>query len=201
MTVLFTNPLGFTFERTDYKNRSKVKVSNRGYNLRTYRFNNVECFESPYISWQNLDQCNGWATDESYLYTAVQNGTKLFAGIVHLEGQSFECSDDVVVITKKHRWLEGYCETHICRKGTLSDYYDLAAVVAHYERLGITPYLDETPNLIGWFLSVDISVFATDEAPFEYWNAKTLEELIFTGLLLGYPLESTASIIEEWGLC
>lgn len=197
MTVLFTNPLGFTFERTDYKNRSKVKVSNQGYNLRTYRFNNVSEFESPYISWENLDQCGGWATDESYLDTAVQNGTKLFAGIVHPEGQSFECSDDVVVITKKHGWWEGYCETHICRKGCLADYYDIDAVLNHYSRLGVD-LLEEEISRIYRLSKVELSVFATDQAPIDYANVENLEDLVVTGLLLGYPLESTASIIEEW---
>lgn len=196
-SVLFTNPLGITIERTDYKNRSKVKVHNNGYNLRTYRFNNVSEFESPYISWQNLDQCGGWATDESYLDTAVQNGTKLFAQIIHQEGQSFEYSDDVVVITKKHGWCEGYCETHICRKGCLADYYDIDAVLAHYSRLGID-LTDDEVNLIHEFCNIELSVFATDQAPINYANFENLEDLVVTGLLLGYPLESTASIIEEW---
>lgn len=195
-SVLFTNPIGITIERTDYKNRSKVRVHNNGYHLRTYRFNNVPEFESPYISWQNLDQCGGWATRNDYLKTAVQNGTKLFAGIVHQESESFDCSDDVVVITKPH-WWEGHCETHICRKGCLSDYYDLDAVLAHYSRLGIDLTVDEVER-IHEFCNIELSVFATDQAPFDYGNVETLEDLVVTGLLLGYPLESTAFIIEEW---
>lgn len=199
MTVLFTNPLGITIERTDYKNRSKVKVSNNGYNLKTYRFNNVECFESPYISWQNLDQCNGWNTSEEYLHTAVQNGTKLFASIVHTDDVSFEATDDVVVDTRKHGWLKDHSYTHISRKGCLSDYYDLDAVFAHYSRLGI--------YLTGWdkdeireFCQVELSVFGTDDRPMDYLNNTEISHIIVTGLLLGYPLETTTSIIEECGL-
>lgn len=202
MTVLFTNPLGIEFERTDYKHRSKVKVHKNGYNIRTYRFKNVECFKSPYISWENLNYCGGWACgNESYLYNAVQNGTKLFASIVHHKDEHFESSDEIVVNTKPHKRIADHCETTISRKGTLSDYYDLVAVAKHYKRLGFRFTTEEMVNFLHWGHHVDISVFGTDEAPFEYWNAKTLEELIFTGLLLGYPLESTASIIEEWGLC
>ena len=199
MNILFTNPLGFTFERTDYKTRSKVKVSNQGYNLRTYRFNNVECFESPYISWQNLDQCNGWRTNSEYLYTAVQNGTKLFAGIVHTDDVRFDITDDIVVDTRKHGWLENHSYTHICRKGCLSDYYSLDDVFAHYSRLGISLTVDETA-LIREYCSVELSVFGTDEAPFDYLNIDSIESAVVTGLLLGYPLESTASILEDWGL-
>lgn len=204
MNVLFTSPVGITFERTDYKNRSKVKVSNRGYNLRTYRFNNVECFESPYISWQNLDQCGGWATRDEYLYTAVQNGTKLFAQIVTfpepiltLSRPQIESSDDIVITTAKIH--PKFHHTHICRKGCLSDYYSLDDVFAHYSRLGISFTVDEK-TAIREYCNVELSVFATDEAPFNYLNVHDIESLVVTGLLLGYPLESTASIIEEWGL-
>lgn len=194
MTTLFTNPLGFKFDRTDYKNRSKVKVHNNGYNLRTYRFNNVECFESPYISWQNLDQCGGWATKDDYLKTAVQNGTKLFAQIIHDSRESFDSREDIVVNTQPHKWLKDECETHICRKGCLSDYYDIDAVVDHYSRLGISFRVDELQE----YFNVELSVFGTDEAPFKYIRCKNNVEFVITGLLLGYPLESTASIIQGY---
>ena len=198
MSVLFRNPIGITFERIDYKNRSKVKVHNDGYNLRTYRFNNVECFKSPYISWENLDQCGGWATTDSYLKTAVQNGTKLFAQVIHTADSRFESSDDVLCDTKDH-WFQGYKETHICRKGTLSDYYDLSAVFKHYSRLGIELTDSEAAEIGEWF-DIPLRMFGTQEAPFDYKNIKTKTEFITNGLLLGYPLESTASLIEEWYL-
>ena len=196
MTTLFTNPLGFKFNRTDYRKRSKVTVLNNNYNLRTYRFNNVPCFESPYISWENLDQCGGWATNDSYLHTAVQNGTKLFAQIVHTDDVKFNLSDDVVIQTKDH-WCTGLNETHISRKGCLSDYYNLEDIFKHYNLLGVHFYPHHVERITE-FCNLEISVFATPNAPFEYCNASTLEQLVVTGLLLGYPLESTAYIIEEW---
>ena len=196
-TTLFTNPYGFKFDRTDYKKRSKVKVHNNGFNLMTYRFNNVEFFESPYISWQNLDQCGGWATKDDYLKTSVQNGTKLFAQIIHADGEVFEESDNVVIRTKDG-YDSTYKETHICRKGTLNDYYDLEAVFGHYRKLGLNFPLFEVRQIIPLLYETDISVFGTDEAPFDFRRPSTIEELIVDGLLLGYPLESTASLIQGY---
>lgn len=197
MSVLFKNPLGITFERTDYKNRSKVKVHNDGYNLRTYRFNNISCFESTYISWANLDCCGGWATSDEYLKTAVQNGQKLFASIVHPQDQRFESSDEVIVDTRNHGWIKDYCITHISRKGNLSNYYNIDSVLEHYSRLGITFTVGEIA-LIREYCNVELSVFGTEEAPFDYAHITEIEQYVVTGLLLGYPLESTASLIEEW---
>lgn len=197
MTVLFTNPLGIEFERTDYKHRSKVKVHNNGYNLRTYRFKNVECFESPYISWENLDQCGGWATKDDYLKTAVQNGTKLFAQIIHDSSESFDSREDIVVITKPHGWLENYNETHICCKGCLADYYDIEAIFEYYSDLDVE-FTEKEVNDIYDLVYDPICIFATDEAPFDYSRCRTNVEFVITGLLLGYPLESTASIIQGY---
>ena len=199
MNVLFRNPLGITIERTDYKRRSAVKVHNNGYNLRTYRFNNVAEFESPYISWANLDQCGGWATSDAYLNTAVQRSHKLFAQIVHFDHREFETSDEVVITTgENHLTGRGYL-THISRKGSLADYYDLAAVREHYSRLGVVLTDNEWIDILV-HCCVELTEFGTVDAPFDYVNASTAVELIVTGLLLGYPLESTASIIEEWCL-
>lgn len=199
MTVLFRNPLGITIERTDYAKRSKVRVHNNGYGLMTYRFNNVAEFESPYISWANLDQCGGWATSEAYLNTAVQRGHKLFAQIVHHRNDEISGSPEVVVDSRPHGRIPAYVTTHICRKGSLADYYDLAAVREHYSRLGVILTDNEWIDVL-LHCSLELSTFGTVDAPFDYVNASTAVELIVTGLLLGYPLESTASLIEEWYL-
>lgn len=197
MTTLFTNPLGITFERTDYKKRSKVRVHNNDYHLMTYRFNNVPEFESPYISWQNLDQCGGWMTRDDYAYTAVYNGTKLFTSIVHPNDVSFDSRLGVVVQTHKHPRLENYCYTYISKHGCLHDFYDLDSVFDHYSRLGIEFTVDEK-NRIEEYCDIELYEFGTENAPFNFMDMTEREHFVVTGLLLGYPLESTASLIEEW---
>ena len=201
MTVLFTNPLGIKFERTDYKKRSKVKVHCNGYNHRIYRFNNVPCFESPYISWENLDCCGGWATKDDYIESAVYNRTKLFAQIVHHKDKSFEQTIETVVVhdPTPRGYNDDYRITYIASKLCLHEYYELDEVFEHYSRLGIE-FTDREKELIDEYCAIPLWMFATEEAPYSFVRSSEVEELVVTGLLLGYPLESTASIIEEWYL-
>jgi len=72
--VVFKSKKGIIFERTDFKNRSRVNVRSGKYNHRIYRFNNIHGieFESPYVSCENLNCVNGWHYDKEYLKTAVQ---------------------------------------------------------------------------------------------------------------------------------
>ena len=88
------------------------------------------------------------------------------------------------------RWLS----TFICREGTIADYFDLESVFEFYEKLGIVfPALlkAEVKRLCG----IEIRRYGEKEAPYLFYNSESDTKLVTTGLLLGYPIESTASII------
>lgn len=185
--------------RGDMKKRSKVTVRNsRGDCMRIYRFNNIQDrFESPYISWANLDCCGGWACDEVYLDTAVQCGAKLYAGRTQTLKQylAFEATLPEGVVAGQEELRESnqhYLYTFICRTGTIADHIDLDAVFDFYTKLGI---YDAPRDAVCRLCNVEIRQYGTANAPFIYFNAATDAEWITTGLLLGYPLESTASIL------
>jgi hypothetical protein len=57
----------------------------------------------------------------------------------------------------------------------------------------------EATNRIQELCHAPIDRYARSSAPFRYADAKNGTEIVVTGLLLGYPLESTASIIERHG--
>jgi len=220
--ILHRNSHGIVIARYDYKTRSKVRVysedpcTGKTFGLRTYRFNLIaDQFISPYIGWSNLDCCGGWSCDEEYLDTAVQTGKKLFAGRLTMLRNAYcpnwptreqaaaefaqlcsTFSNDVYGAEEKILPSDGYYRTFICRTGKLSDYYDLDAVFGHYEKLGL-PFHQETVKQIQSFCDANIRSFGEANPPFIYTNAGSIAELITTGLLLGYPLESTASIIME----
>ena len=81
--IFFASDNGIVFEKTTYKNKKckvVVRHKNKSDILMTYRFKDVPGLDSPYLSWENLNCCGGWAFDSSYLYTAVQRGKKLFSG-------------------------------------------------------------------------------------------------------------------------
>lgn len=216
MNILHENPYGIQMIRVDMKKRSKVTVRNSyGDYMRTYRFNNIqERFESPYISWANLDCCGGWACDEAYLDTAVRRGLKLYAGRTQFLKREpylmqyptkdealavFESMNQTLpsgIVAGEEKLLESgdtCLHTYICRTGTIADHIDLEAVFDFYGKLGIDAPRDEVRRLC----DVEIMQYGSSDAPFVYFNACTEAELITTGLLLGYPLESTASIL--WG--
>lgn len=207
-TVLFTNIHGIQMIRYDSNKTSRVKVVSGKYSLATYRFPKAEPpYFSPYISWANLDCCGGWRYDEEYLKTAVQEGKKLYAGIsIYIPKDSsreaMEASIKGVFDTLPEGITGGfepvcnerYLAYYICREGTLEDYYDIEAVIAYYGKLGIG-FSDETAAEIRDLAKVEISCFGSESAPIDYANVFTYASAVITGLLLGYPIESTVSLI------
>ena len=219
--ILHQNSMGIMMVREDFKNRSQVKViieNEMGrYCHRTYRFNFIqETFDSPYISWANLDCCGGWSYDEEYLTTAVQEGRKLFAGIAtslrgkytpnypteEMARQQFESfkntlSPDIFADYEDNPVSSKYLYTYICRRGKITDYIDLDAVFSFYEKLGLD-IPSEAKAEVKRYCDCEIKTFGTSRAPFHYSNAVSGVELITTGLLLGYPIESTVSILQGY---
>ena len=87
----------------------------------------------------------------------------------------------------------------ICKKGLIADYIDIDSVFAAYSRLGVHIAADAAIQ-IQELCRVPIERYAGKSAPYKYFDAKGGVELVVTGLLLGYPLESTAWLIEGGGL-
>ena len=164
--IIFESNTGVIFEKTEYKNgRCKVDVKGKTRNnlLLTYRFKNLPEFQSPYLSWENLNCCGGWECDESYLYTAVQQGKKLFSAITftmfdddyvlkHAAHNLPSREDEKNKIEEIKRTLpddcimeiededrRGYCSTFayyfICKKGTIGDHMEIDDVLLAYKRL------------------------------------------------------------------
>lgn len=207
--------------REDFKRRSQVKVVNdyegKRICLRTYRFDFIpEPVEVPYCSWANLDCCGGWSYDEEYLDTAVQKGLKLFAGratslkhpyapnnpTLEEAHQEFEalksslpagCFADIA----SEQISQNYFYTFICRTGRIADYIDLEMVFQFYEKLGCAIPASERRE-VEHLCDYEISRFGTSQSPFDYARAFSDAELITTGLLLGYPIESTVSILQGY---
>lgn len=219
--VLHRNSKGIVMVREDFKARSQVKVlcefAQKHPCIRTYRFNLIqEPVEAPYCSWANLDCCGGWSFDEEYLDTAVQKGLKLFAGrTASLRGrytsnyptleearEQFKAFQDALpdgvvadidpVIADPNNF-----HTFICRTGKITDHIDLDMVFGFYEKLG-QHISDAEKAEVERLCSYPIKSYGSGRAPFLYMDASTNAELITTGLLLGYPIESTVSILQGY---
>ncbi len=217
--VLHHNPRGVSIVREDFKLRSQVKVvisyDGKRHCLRTYRFNRTEqVIDIPYCSWANLDCCGGWDFDEEYLDTAVQKGLKLFAGrVTSLKWQyapNLPTADEalrefeqlknslpsgVIADVETPAVDHGCLYTFICRTGCISDHIDLGSVFEGYDNLGCHLSEHERKEIIR-LCGIEICQYGKGQAPFSYVHAAGVVQLVVTGLLLGYPIESTVSIIE-----
>lgn len=213
-TVLHANSKGIRILRQDYKTRSSVKVidesTGKRHCIRTYRFALVKGAPViPYCSWANLDCCGGWSYDENYLETAVQYGKKLYAGIsqyistsVDKERKKFECMwktlpPDIMAGYESCTRTPLFIHTYICRKGRIADYIDLDLVFQLYYDYGHN-FSDVQKQEIIRNCSCEICSYATENPPFNYADASSISQLVTTGLLLGYPIESTVSILEGY---
>ena len=195
--------------------------------IMTYRYKDISVYQSRYISWENLNCCGGWKCDETYLQTAVQQDKKLFASIsfsmydtdfvkqVPQHNLTTE-KDAGYIIEKLNTELPPDCilgidspdvprhlctirHIFICKNGAVKDYINIPEVFLSYERLGII-IDDESKKIITSLCDVPIQLFSENaEPPFSYGNPRTGAELVFVGLLLGYPIESTAWLLERDG--
>lgn len=211
--LLHENSQGVKIVREDYKKRSRVKVFTESdgkiYTLRSYRFNRIsDRFDSPYLSWANLDCCGGWAYDEEYLDTAVQEGKKLFAdrsvplmlnqtqedALQQFRDFSASLPNGIFADVTGTLSTDGFFYTFICREGTIADYFDIESVFEFYKKLGIflpASLKAEVIKLCG----IEIKRYGGKDAPYLFYRSNTDVEVVTTGLLLGYPIESTASIL------
>lgn len=189
ITVLHENSKGIKIIREDYKKRSKVNVIGfDGTPIRTYRFNNVPEYKHPYLSWENLDHCGGWASDDTYLLTAVQNSKKPAA-------QYYYGYDSVPEI-KTEKGIEVFTKhisdwIFITRSCSLKDLFDIDSIIYAYKKHNI--FLDKADLMP--YMEKPIMDLMKEEF---FINQTTETEIVITGLMLGYPIESTASILQGY---
>jgi len=87
-------------------------------------------------------------------------------------------------------------DINLCQHGKVGELFDLDDVIESYQLLlELDPDADYYHNLKKQILKLrnrQLSDYLTD---WDYANPKTDIDLILTGLLLGYPLESTSALI------
>ena len=212
MEVLNVNSKGVRIIRIDYKHRSAVKVvAPNGSNIRTYRMYNVPFYEHQYLSWRCLDFCNGWAHDDELdiingmkanrklvgtVSFMTENGTKAEAS-AFIKANNITGKIKAKVAMKPWQTYFGDWVNNIVavRKGRLIDFFDLDEIRIAYLRQGVGFSMDELKQIEDYASQTLEEVFLNHYKGFDLFNPKTDVELVIDGLGLGYPIESTASII------
>ena len=167
---------------------------------------------SQYISWENASyiyaEKGQEETDHYLLKHALQEGKKLCVSFytkdvqkisrVFNDGEKY----DVFVREATSDEHKGFSYVHVARKGCLADYYDIDWIDDIYQnegnRTGYLIALENTP-LIDFFngncksSEVEFSTYMDTSNPIEDNVLKEFgpSALIITGLLYGYPIETT----------
>jgi|UPI00041DD0DE hypothetical protein len=198
--------------RRDYKENSVMLAINNGNVVRRYKYPKIQIpFNSKMVRWQNLHFCGGLgiprpegtnagANDE--LLQAVIDGLKPVGFIITdkpeiyiNEAMESQCK---YIINNNVAWLQNYKEVAIANSGKLKDNFDLNSLIESYRLMSIE---------VGWNLltkedesrllskgNCNLSDFLVD---WDYANPKSNYDLALTGLLLGFPIESTVAIMIE----
>lgn len=176
------------------------KVPSKEVNRITYKNTGTE-YSHRFLSWYNLIFCSAGcscAPDYKYMTYAVQQGKKT-AATVYLDPDSNEGK-------KLVRDLPVDCDSvpyketmiYVFHKGCLADYFSLDEIRAFYDLHHVCG-IDW--DKVEFLFAQPLSYFGDeDKCGFSLQTGGSRTELVVTGLLLGYPVESTISFIKNSGL-
>lgn len=160
----------------------------------------AEGYKHELLSWYNLICCSnnyGPIPVTSYMNYAVQNGKKPAATIypdnVYEYRRFISDTDDSYYCFPFHP--DEYEYLLFCSlKGSLSDLFDLDKILEVYSSCGIDLDKEKMSDLF----SRELSWFANEaQSGIEIHNCLGAENLAVTGLLFGYPVESTVALINK----
>lgn len=200
------------FFRKDYKNHSRMYVLNRGNVLNFYNYPNTQIpFTSDMLRWENLYHCGGYGVEkdngaqvytQENLFETVLSGLKPMAFLFVREEDTDRFIDrakdkDLLYTINPHSF-EGYCEVAVAQKGRIKDHFNLNDLIESYRimsrRCGFELLTREEEDYI---LAKSDSKLSDFIRGFDYGNPVTNVDFVLTGLLLGYPIESTFAILTR----
>lgn len=158
-------------------------------------------YHADLISWYNVLFCSnsyGSAPDYSYMNYAVQNGKKP-AATVYLSNE-YTKEQIIQSIPENCDWREyGGNMLWVFRKGCLADFFDLSIIQKSYAAHNVTGIDWE---LVRELFTKPLEFFAEPDGEngwqcgFNIQSGGIGGQTVITGLLLGYPIESTIAWLK-----
>lgn len=197
--------------RRDYKKNSVMLAINNGNVVRRYKYPKIQIpFKSEMVRWENLHFCGGLGIPKADGTNAGADD-KLFQAVIHgLKPVGFIITDKPEIYINEAMksqckytinnvdWLQDYKEVAIANDGKLKDNFDLNSLIESYKLMSIE---------VGWnlltkedesqLLSKGNCYLRDFLVDWDYANPKSNYDLVLTGLLLGFPIESTVAIMIE----
>lgn len=201
-------------KRTEKNGITQVELIHKNGYVDKYTFKTAEEYINNYLSEENLSYYvarNDEDEEDDYLLHALQNQKKLCVTFYtrnyrHILDMYSE-EDEYKIFYKLG--FDEFWEVGVSRKGCLSDYYNIDEIEKWYAKYGIKFDLklfkelceaEMIELLSGRFQSANSIKRFSYKMDFEEFNAPLLayqnEGIAVTGLLLGYPLESSKHLIK-----
>lgn len=161
----------------------------------------AEKYQSPYLSWYNLICCSnnyGPIPVVEYMNTAVQNGKKIAATVYPNTVEEYmqmlaDLGADEYYCAPYHP-MEYQYMLYVSKKGTLADYFDYEQIKNVYDACEVKLNWEK----IREYFDKELSFFANEGiCDIQLHNGACPEDLMITGLLFGYPIESTVALINR----
>jgi len=183
---------------------------NDGHNLKTYAYRKHDIpFKSPMVRWENLNFCNGWSMNgpdgkslstDKKLIKAVINGLKPI-GFGMFEDREV---DKIVKMIEAaglpyevnpHQYMPNHSFIGVSQKGKIGELFDMDKFIESWKM-----HLDEENMEINYdfFNNLKDEKFEDFLKGWNYARPNSDTEFALTGLLLGYPIESTVSLLTHY---
>lgn len=198
--------------RRDYKKSSEMLVLSNGNLAAKYKYPKVtHSFNSTMVRWENLYFCGGYNVrvedgkrlgSNELLIDAVIKGLKPIGFIVVKKTEADKYIKRVIdkglkYSVKPHFW-DGFCEIGIANIGKLEEHFDFDKLIEAYDlfskALGYELIEEDEREWLYSMAKLQLSDFICG---FDYLSSeKSTGGDILTGLLLGYPIESTVACLD-----
>jgi hypothetical protein len=193
------------------KNTVKVTICHNGYHCNTYTYYKLpQAPKHPMVSWKNITMCggyclsdeNGQRTDRSEdIANAVFIGTKPVGDLYYAN----ETDAQAMTLTASQTGLEVINYQTICKYTNSTSYrmligvhepvgelFDLNAIAAYYT--AVVPWSSD--SIRKKFHQIRLMTPAKVLRQYDFFNPASDAEYAVTGMLLGYPFESTGYLLR-----
>ena len=202
--------IGGIFSYINHNNLEWVTFCNKGYDMGTYCYPSLKIpFKSPMVRWWNLFYCGGYSIT-SPDYQNYSSKIHIIEDVLHKKkpiGFALIDNDKIPFIIKRIE-KAGYpysIEPHetfpssfigICQPLTFGKAFNIKKFLKSYKLFANAAHVTLLNKKDGQFflskLDTPLSYWLKD---WDYANPVTHQDLALTGLLLGYPIESTVAIM------
>lgn len=189
--------------KRDYIKTKDVLFINNGVLMKKYKFPKIKArFNSPMLNFFNLHMCGGWfwpnVNVKKEILRRVIKGLKPMGKIVDKTEEIKKVSDKAEKAGLKYRitshFWEGHNSIRFCKDGKFEKLFDVEALLSDYSEYYFAIF-KKTEGEYKTFTSKIANRKLSDFLDFNIGTPDKYSDVIITGLILGYPIWSTVSVL------